>query len=72
MEKENGVLETQITEHVKTKVVEMETKAKTATKWYKKLGYYVAAAVGAVVIQVVNTYGNDIFQMVKTTLESMF
>lgn len=58
-------VKTTVTDHVQEKVSVLEEKAKTETVWYKKLGYYVAAAIGAVVVQVVNTYGDQLLEIVK-------
>lgn len=58
-------VKTTVTDHVQEKVSVLEEKAKIETVWYKKLGYYVAAAIGAVVIQVVNTYGDQLLELVK-------
>lgn len=43
-------VKTTVTDHVQEKVSVLEEKAKVETVWYKKLGYYVAAAIGAVVV----------------------
>lgn len=58
-------VKTTVTDHVQEKVSVLEEKAKVETVWYKKLGYYVAAAIGAVVIQAVNTYGDQLLELVK-------
>lgn len=58
-------VKTTVTDHVQEKVSVLEEKAKVETVWYKKLGYYVAAAIGAVVVQVVNTYGDQLLEIVK-------
>lgn len=69
---EQEELKTQITEHVQEKVAVMEEKAKTTTVWYKKIGYYVAAAAGAVVIQLVNLYGNEVIQAIQSAFTGLF
>lgn len=61
-----NTIETKITEHVQGKVDEMVNTAKTETVWYKKLGYYVAAAIGAAVIYAVQNYGDQIVNLITS------
>lgn len=58
-------VKTTVTDHVQEKVSVLEEKGRVESVWYKKLGYYVAAAIGAVVVQVVNTYGDQLLEIVK-------
>lgn len=71
MEEKNEIKD-EITQHVQEKVTVMEEKAKAETIWYKKLGFYVAAAVGAVVVQLINLYGNDVIQIITEAIKSCF
>lgn len=61
-----------VTEHVQEKVAELKETATQQTVWYKKVGYYVAAVVGAGVVQAVNLYGTDIMNFICATLSGLF
>lgn len=65
-------IETKITEHVEGKVKDLVETASKETSWYKKLGYYVAAAVGAVVVFTVQNFGPQIWETVMNTVQGMF
>lgn len=65
-------IETKITEHVDEKVQELVQKAKVETTWYKKVGYYVAAAVGAVVLYAVDHFGAQVWDAVMNTFSGLF
>lgn len=65
-------IETKITEHVDEKVQELVQKACQETSWYKKAGYYVAAAIGMAVLYVVQNFGPQIWETVVNNLSGLF
>lgn len=65
MEEKNTNKDT-IVEDIQEKIVELELKAANDQKWYKKLGFYVAAAAGAVLAQLINNYGDQLLDIIKS------
>lgn len=65
-------IETKITEHVESKVKDLVETASKQTSWYKKLGYYVAAAIGAVVVFGIQNFGPQIWEAVMNAVQGMF
>lgn len=61
-----------VTEHVQEKVAELKETATQQTVWYKRVGYYVAAVVGAGILQAINLYGADIMNYISATLSGLF
>lgn len=58
--------------HIADKTADIADKAKAEQVWYKKLGYYLAIGVGAVVMELVNQYGTQVQQMVSDFLSNLF
>lgn len=61
-----------VTEHVQEKVAELKETATQQTVWYKRVGYYVAAVIGAGVLQAINLYGSDVMNYISATLSGLF
>lgn len=57
-------------EHIEAKETELKEKAAVETVWYKRVGFYVAAAVGAAVVQLMNLYGSDLVQIICNLIEN--
>lgn len=45
---------------------ELEQKAKAETKWYKKVSMYVCAGVTAIVVELINLYGDQLLDAIRT------
>lgn len=60
-----------VVKHVEDKQTELVEAAKTETVWYKKIGFYVAASIGAVVVQFLNSFGSETFQTIVDTISQI-
>lgn len=61
-----------VNDHVGAKKAEMEASAAVETVWYKKIGFYVAAGVGAAVLEVVNVYGAEVVNIIVDLISNLF